>query len=103
MKEKDIQKQILDWLRWHKVFCWKSNTAGIYRKSTDSYIPAGMRGISDIIGIFNGRMICIEVKMPKKKPSEFQQRFIDSINKSGGIAFVAHSLDEVETNLKDIL
>jgi len=30
------------------------------------------------------------------KPTQEQQNFIDIINQSGGLAFVAHSVDEVE-------
>ena len=52
-------------------------------------------GIPDIIGCFKGRMIGIEIKSQKGVVSEYQREFIDNINRAGGLAFVARSLDEV--------
>ena len=99
--EKDIQRLIMEWLRWNKVFCWKNNSVGI-KKPNGSFIQVGMRGVSDILGILNGGIfLAIEVKVPNKKPSPFQVEFINHIIENGGIAFVAHSLEEVKFELKD--
>jgi len=48
-----------------------------------------------------GEYLAIEVKVPNKKPSPFQVEFINHIIENGGIAFVAHSLEEVKFELKD--
>ena len=40
------------------------------------------------------------MKRPGNKPTFEQQQFIDTINKAGGLAFTARSVDEVEVNLK---
>jgi hypothetical protein len=42
------------------------------------------------------------VKAPNGKVSPHQQLFLDSINQAGGLAFVAHSVEEVEEKLKDV-
>ena len=93
--EKDLQKQILDYLRLRGVFCWKNHSTGIYKQSTGSYIPVGMKGVSDILAIRNGKLIAIEVKVGKNKPSNVQLEFIEKINENGGIAFLAYSLNDV--------
>jgi hypothetical protein len=101
MKESDIQKTIMDYLRLKNCLVFKHRNVGIYKQSTGKYIPLsyGEKGISDIIGLTDtGRFIAVEVKMPKKKPSKEQQEFIDNVVIRGGIAFVAHSLDEVIEN-----
>jgi hypothetical protein len=88
--EQAIQKAILDLLRWRRVFCWKNNTAGIYVRSRDTYIPSGATGVSDILGVLpSGRFLAIEVKAAKGRVSPHQQQFIDNVNASGGLAFVA--------------
>jgi hypothetical protein len=46
-----------------------------------------------------GRILAIEVKAPKGKVSPRQQQFLDTINEAGGLAFVAHSIEEVEQQL----
>lgn len=103
IKERDIQKQILDWLRYNKVFCYKHNSSGII-KPNGSYIPTGMRGISDIIGILpnsGGQFLAIEVKRKKGRLTQEQAEFIENINRAGGVAFVARGLEDVEKVLKE--
>lgn len=52
-------------------------------------------GSSDLIG-FNksGRFLAVEVKELMGKPTPEQQSFINVVNASGGIAFIARSVDE---------
>lgn len=52
-------------------------------------------GVPDIIGCFKGRLIGIEIKSEKGVVSEYQKEFIENINRAGGLAFVARSLDDV--------
>lgn len=104
MLEQYIQKQILDYLRWKGIPCYKHQNAGI-RKLDGSYIPPTSlphtRGVSDIIGCIpkSGRFLAIEVKRPGGRLTPEQQQFIDTINQNGGLAFVAYSVDEVEEKL----
>jgi hypothetical protein len=100
MSEQDIQKQILDYLRFRGIFCWKNNTAGIYVKARNTYIPSHAPGVSDILGVLKGGcFLAIEVKAEKGRVSPHQQLFLDSINQAGGLAFVAHSIEEVQRNI----
>lgn len=99
-KESDIQKAILTYLKFRKIFAWKNNSAGIYLKKTGSYIPMGMTGISDILGILpNGRFLAIEVKTKIGKLSENQEAFIAEITSRKGLAIVARSVDDVHNVL----
>ncbi len=96
--EQSIQSAILQYLRFKGIFCWKNNTAGIYVRSRNTYIPSHAPGVSDILGILkDGRFLAIEVKAPKGRISPHQQQFIDEINARGGVAFVARSVEEVDT------
>jgi len=97
MKESEIQKQILDYLKLKRCVVFKHRNVGIM-KPNGSYIPLafGEKGISDIIGCLpDGRFLAIEVKQPKGKVSPEQQEFIQSVLRNKGIAFVARSLDDV--------
>lgn len=103
VRESDIQKQILDYLRYNRVFCWKYNNAGI-KKPNGSYIPTGLRGVSDILGILpnsGGQFLAIEVKNEKGYPSQYQLEFLDNVKKNGGVGFIAKSVEDVEELLKD--
>jgi len=57
--------------------------------------PMSTPGVPDIIGCFKGRLIGIEIKSEKGVVSESQKEFIENINRAGGLAFVARSLEDV--------
>ena len=48
MKESDLQKAIIDYLRIKKFVVVKFPSVGIWRKDTQSYIKQPRRGVSDI-------------------------------------------------------
>lgn len=52
-------------------------------------------GVPDLICCFKGRLVGIEIKSEKGIVSEYQKEFIDNINRAGGLAFVARSLEDV--------
>lgn len=111
LREKEIQNSILDFLEYwiikteKKGFFWTNNNIGvfdpikkIYRKNQSRH---SLKGVSDIIGIVDGRFIAIEVKNRTGKLSPEQRQFINKINVSGGLAFVARSIEDVEREMKD--
>jgi hypothetical protein len=103
-KESEIQKAILDYLRLVcKIFCYKNNTTGIYKKSTNSYIPSQSVGCPDITAIINGKYIGIEVKRPGGKVSPEQLKFGEYIKEAGGEYWVVYSVEDCEEQIKKIL
>jgi len=52
-------------------------------------------GIPDIVGIWQGKFLGIEVKTAKGQLQEHQANKINEINKNGGLAFVARGIDDV--------
>jgi len=63
--------------------------------------PMQMVGISDLIGVYNGRFVAFEVKTPenKKGATELQKWFIHKIASCGGYGSVVRSLDEVKEKI----
>lgn len=53
------------------------------------------KGISDILGVYNGRMLAIEVKAAGGRLSDYQKIFLDKVKANGGIVIVAYSIDDV--------
>jgi hypothetical protein len=104
--EKLVENAILKYLSTIPgMKAWKNQTTGIFDPIRKVYRPLkgrfSGRGSSDILACFQGRFIAIEVKRPKGGiVSLDQQRFIDEIKSSGGIAFVATSIDTVKETLK---
>jgi Holliday junction resolvase len=66
-----------------------------------SFMPAthgyGRSGVPDIIACLNGRFIAIETKAGKGTTTALQERELDLIRKSGGVAMVIN-----EENLNEL-
>ena len=107
IKESDIKRDIVQFLKINGVLCWVNVSGGIYDSKIGGHRKQngyGMRnGVSDILGIIKGKPLAIEVKTKTGKLSEHQQAFLDDFNKWGGIAFVARSVLEVQVELKGLL
>lgn len=57
-------------------------------------------GVPDLLCCLDGRLVAIEVKTERGKPTERQLREIEGIRASGGVAFIARSVEEVYEQLK---
>ena len=103
MKESDLQREIIDYLFYKPGIYWRNNSVGIYDPTRKIYRKARgkghINGVADILGCLSGQLIAIGVKTPKGRVSQAQKEFIDNINISGGKAFVARSIEDVEKEL----
>ena len=91
-KEQDIQKAICNYLTsLGNTIATVYTAAGIYSR----------KGVPDIFACLKGRYLQIEVKKPGETPSEAQKAFMRGINKCGGIAFYATSVQDVKDKLKE--
>jgi hypothetical protein len=96
-KESVIQNQILDYLQYIGVFAWRNNNIAVRGRAF-----VGLLGVGDILGIYKGVPLSIEVKRKSGKTTEQQNRFIKRFNQEGGCAFVARSINDVKKKLKKI-
>lgn len=99
-----IRNQICSYLFYRKIFVFIHDSVGIfdekkkvYRKNTSPY---RRRGVADLLGIYRGRFLAIEVKSAKGKLSEHQVEFLDEVVGAGGIAFMAKSIEDVKYGLE---
>ncbi len=58
-----------------------------------------IKGAADLLGIWKGRPLAIEVKAGKNKASVDQLAFIEWWKKHGGVGFVAWSVEDVAKEL----
>jgi hypothetical protein len=122
--EKDVENLILTFLRIKGIFCWKNQSTGVFdptkRTFRKSHNRHHINGVSDIIGIVDGRMLAIEVKKPyiskktnrvmertqeqlEKLASDDQILFINNIKALGAVSFYADSVDIVKEKLKEFI
>ena len=90
-EEKRIENSIKNWLETNNHWYIKVQ-GGVNNPSS---------GVPDILTCIHGRFIGIEVKTPTGNTTKIQEYQIDQINKSGGIAVVVTSLEQLRMELKD--
>lgn len=103
--EKTIENEILWYLKSSGIFAWKVKSVGTFdpkigkfRKSANNY----MKGVADIIGIYKGKPLAIEVKSSTGKLSPDQKIFLLKHHQEGGITIVARSIQDVEQALSKV-
>ena len=65
--------------------------------------PFQKKGISDILGVYRGRFIGLEVKKDEKgEATELQKDFLRKVRRAGGVARLIHSVEEAEAILDRI-
>jgi hypothetical protein len=95
--EQVIKTSICQYLELRRIFFWiVIQNPGRYKSR---HIK---RGIPDLLGIFRGKPLAIEVKAPGGRVSPEQEKFIEDFRREGGIAFTAKSVEEVEKQLKEV-
>lgn len=87
--EGKIQAEIIKYLKENKIWHFRYNANVTY-------------GMPDIIAIYNGYFVGIEVKTEVGIATELQERMKDSIEKAGGYHVFARSVDDVYKLLRSI-
>lgn len=108
MSESDIVRSCLQFLKAKGIYAWRSNNVGVFNYKTKGYFFHGLRGVSDILGILpqkcpcalQGVLLAIECKVEGKNPTNEQSSFLREITERGGIAIVAHSIEELSESIE---
>lgn len=108
--EKQIQDSILEWLNANGIFNYRQNTGAFskeYTRKRDgkvkrSFVRFGTPGATDIVAVYNGVYIGIEVKDNDGKMSEDQENFRYALCRAGGIYLLVRSIDDVITSFNSL-
>lgn len=95
MSEKEIKNEIKDWLDLQRIYYWVNVVAKV-----PGHRGRMKRGVFDILGCYNGKLLAIEVKSENGIVSKEQREFMYNVKLHGGIAFIARSLQDVIDVLK---
>ena len=90
MLESKIQKQILSYLKRNRVLHFRFQA------------QSNLNGLPDIICLYKGFFLGLELKKEDGKPTLLQERKIKAINDNGGIGLIIKSVEEVDKLLTDI-
>ena len=93
-----LRDAIVAWLNAVGIFAWANETIGIWDPKRQAYRTnkKRLKGVADILGVLSdGRFLAVEVKVGKDRCSEEQQYFLQRVQRQGGIAIVARSIEDV--------
>jgi len=90
MTEAAITEAIIRWLRARGAHVIKTY-GGPYR-----------RGLPDLIGVYRGRALALEVKRPGGKPTRLQQYELERFAAAGAVAGVVTSVEDVKQLLRGV-
>jgi len=106
LSEKQIETEILFRLNQIKdCYAWKNHTTGIFDPRRGVFRKLGgyaIKGVSDIIGIYKGKMLCLEVKSATGKLRPEQQKFLERMKELGAVTGVVRSWPEAQRVLDEI-
>jgi hypothetical protein len=105
-----LTRAVLDCLSLHGVIAWRNATTGVYDQARQRFRTfTGRKGVSDILGVLpatpghpGGRLLAVEVKAGRDRLRPEQRAFMDDVNRMGGKAIVARSVDDVFALLTDL-
>lgn len=96
MKESEIQKKIIDYMRLKGYFVWK-NALGGMMVGGKYMVKNPNAGMPDLCAVKDGITHYIEVKTPKGRLSEAQKKWHATAYRYGVIVHVVRSIDDVRS------
>lgn len=99
--EKDIQLQILKYLRAIGATAGKTKTMGVKRGRSFCFDPYTFRGFPDVVAFYKNRLYFIEVKSDTGTQSYDQIIFQKLAEDAGQVYILARSVEDLTTALKE--
>jgi hypothetical protein len=96
--EHSIQVQIINWLRWNKIYCFAIGNGGKRNAVTGAILKKEgvLAGVADIqVLLSSGKSIFLEVKTPKGRQSPSQKEFQKEVEALGFRYYIVRSLEDV--------
>lgn len=100
--EKDIQREVCEWLQSEGFFFWRNNNVPIFGRSNDGikrframpkYTP---KGLPDVFVLDNGEFYGLEIKREGGRISPEQRVMQESFKKNGAHYHFVFSLNDVK-------
>jgi hypothetical protein len=106
VKEADVLRACLDYLKLSGVLCWRNNTGATVARNAAGrkrFIRFGAPGSSDILGVLpGGKFLAVETKRPGGKLSVLQSEFLAAVTIAGGVALCVSDVRELQRQLAEL-
>lgn len=99
-----VRNEVCSFLRAKGVFFFIHDSVGVYDARRGifraSHSPYRRRGVTDLLGIYHGVPLAIELKSATGRLSSHQKEFLTDWKLAGGLGFVARGITDVIEGLK---
>lgn len=94
----ETTRQIINFLFYNEVFCWRQNTTGI-PLANGGFRPTSKKGLPDIVAILKpyGTFVAIEIKIGKDRLRDEQFGFLENVKRMGGQALIVNSFEDFKS------
>ena len=103
MKEGDLQRLVIDWLKLHRIFFRRKNTGAMQSEDMPGkrrFVRFGHPGDPDIEICHKGRFIAVELKSDTGSKTQAQKEFQSDFEAAGGRYVLARTLEDVMSVLR---
>lgn len=99
VKHDDLVREIRMFISEAGGISIKTDTPGLLFDKVGRPVKIGTKGILDIHACIGGRFVAIDAKIGKDRLKPDQRKYAHAVEAKGGIAFAAHSVDDVRARL----
>lgn len=88
---------VIKYFKLNGGIAYRINTMGVFDKAKGTFRTSGMKkGLPDVIGIYKGKFIGVEIKIGKDRQSEDQKDREQEIKSNGGLYYIAVEFDQIK-------
>jgi len=95
--EAQVQKSVIDYLRWQNITFFRINVVGIPLKDGSFRPNSQMKGIADLSLIIDGKSVWFEIKRLNGRQTQHQKDFAEKVRKAGGYYFLIRSVEQAQS------
>ena len=91
----ELTDNVIKYIKLNGGIAYRINNMGVWDSKLGKFRTSGTKkGIPDIIGIYKGCFISIEIKIGSDRQSDHQKEREEEINKAGGKYWIAKDFDK---------
>lgn len=92
----ELTNNVIDFIYRQGGYAWRSSSVGVFDSKRAMFRASAKKGVSDILAVFKGQLIAIEIKIGKDRLSPEQEGFLLNVSAAGGNTFIASDLAAFE-------
>ena len=90
----ELTNQVIDHIYRFGGYAWRASSVGVFDTKQMHFRAAAKKGVSDVLAVYKGRLIAVEIKIGTDKLSDEQNGFMRNIEHAGGVAIIAIDFEQ---------